>query len=92
MVCKYIQTNDARTPLTVYSGANGILASANETTIQPCEYIFPVDNFDDAINLARTFTDVVLGTLQDAQSAFATDGDAELVPLIGSVIGECVHR
>ena len=46
-----------------------------------------MDNLDDAINLARTFTDVVLGTLQDAQSAFATDGDAELVPLIGSVIG-----
>ena len=49
---------------------------------------FPVDNLDDAINLARTFTDVVLGTLQDAQNAFATDGDSELVSLIGSIIGE----
>ncbi|KAK5130641.1 hypothetical protein LTR08_001851 [Meristemomyces frigidus] len=71
-----------------FLGANGILASAGQTQIQPCEYVFPVDNFDDAINLARTFTDVVLGTLQDAQNAFATDGDAELVALIGSVIGQ----
>ncbi|KAK4544860.1 hypothetical protein LTR36_003764 [Oleoguttula mirabilis] len=69
-------------------GANGILASAGRTQIQPCEYVFPVDNFDDAIGLARTFTDVVLGTLQDAQNTFATDGDAELVALIGSVIGQ----
>ena len=71
-----------------FLGANGILSSAKQTNIQPCEYVFPVDNFDDAINLARTFTDVVLGTLQDAQNAFATDGDSELVSLIGSVIGE----
>ena len=48
-------------------GANGILASAGAKTIAPCEYVFPVDNFDDAITLAFTFTDVVLGTLQDAQ-------------------------
>lgn len=71
-----------------FLGANGILASAGQTQIQPCEYVFPVDNFDDAINLARTFTDVVLGTLQDAQNTFATDGDSELVALIGSVIGQ----
>lgn len=66
-----------------FLGANGILASAGQDQIQPCEYVFPVDNFDDAIRLASTFTDVVLGTLQDAQNNFATDGDAELVALIG---------
>jgi len=66
-----------------FLGANGILASAGQDQIQPCQYVFPVDNFDDAIRLASTFTDVVLGTLQDAQINFATDGDAELVPLIG---------
>lgn len=71
-----------------FLGANGILASAKQTQIQPCKYVFPVDNFDDALRLASTFTDVVLGTLQDAQDAFATDGDSELVALIGSVIGQ----
>ncbi|KAK5121782.1 hypothetical protein LTR85_004657 [Meristemomyces frigidus] len=71
-----------------FLGANGILASAGQTQIQPCEYVFPTACLDDAINLARTFTDVVLGTLQDAQNTFATDGDSELVALIGSVIGQ----
>lgn len=70
-----------------FLGANGILQSAGKTQIQPCEYIFPTDDFDSAIRTASTFTDVVLGTLQDAQNAFATDGDAELVPLVGSIIG-----
>jgi hypothetical protein len=69
-------------------GANGILAAAGKETVQPCEYVFPTDNFEDAINLARTFTDVVLGTLQDALNGLATNGDIEYVPLIGSVIGQ----
>jgi hypothetical protein len=47
-----------------------------------------VSTFDEAIALAATFTDVVLGTLQAASLAFATNGDAGLVPLIGSVIGQ----
>jgi len=66
-----------------FLGANGILAGAGQTKLDPCEYKFPTANFDDAIRFASTFTDVVLGTLQDAQNNFATDGDAELVPLIG---------
>jgi len=66
-----------------YLGANGILASAGHPQILPCEYVFPVNNFDFAIEVASLFTDVVLGSLQDAQNNFATDGDAELVPLIG---------
>lgn len=69
-------------------GANGILATAGQTPIQPCEYVFPSADFDSAINFARTFTDVVLGTLQDAQAGLAANGDAELIPLIGSVIGQ----
>ena len=69
-------------------GANGILTSAGATPIQPCEYIFPSADFDSAIDFARTFTDVVLGTLQDAQNGLAVNGDDELVALIGSVIGQ----
>ena len=69
-------------------GANAILASANRTTIMPCQYKFPVADFDSAIATAGLFTDVVLGTLQSAQDTFATTGDAELVPLVGSIIGQ----
>jgi hypothetical protein len=71
-------------------GANGILTTAGQTAIQPCEYKFPTDTFQTAIDFARTFTDVVLGTLQDAQVGLnANGGDgAALIPLIGSVIGQ----
>lgn len=68
--------------------ANGALAHFNEAPIQPCEYNFPVASFKDAIALASTFTDVVLGTLQDVQSLFATDGDAGLIRGVASVIGQ----
>lgn len=70
--------------------ANGVLANANQTTIQPCQYVFPVDNFDDAILLAQTFTDVVLGVLPVAQGLFAADGGDEsaLVPIVGSIIAQ----
>ncbi|KAF2164849.1 hypothetical protein M409DRAFT_67576 [Zasmidium cellare ATCC 36951] len=69
-------------------GANAILQTAGRTTIQPCEYVFPVSDFDSSIALASTFTDVVLGTLQDALNNFGTDGDDELLALIGGVIGQ----
>lgn len=67
-----------------------MLANAKQITIQPCQYNFPVNNFDDAILLAQTFTDVVLGVLPVAQGLFATDGGDEtaLVPVIGSIIGQ----
>lgn len=56
----------------------------------PCEYVFPVTTFLEAIALAQTFTDVVLGTLPGAQAAFSADGGDEspLVPLFGSVIAQ----
>lgn len=70
--------------------ANGVLANAKAETIRPCMYNFPVDNFDDAIALAETFTEVVLGVLPVAQSLFAMDGGDEsaLVPIIGSIIAQ----
>ncbi|PVH75361.1 putative sexual development protein [Cadophora sp. DSE1049] len=70
--------------------ANGVLANAKAETIQPCKYSFPVDNFDDAISLAQTFTEVVLGVLPVAQGLFAADGGDEvgLVPIVGSIIGQ----
>lgn len=68
--------------------ANGALSHFNVDPIQGCKYTFPVDNFDDAIALAGTFTDVVLGTLQDVQQIFASLNASGLVRGIGSVIGQ----
>ena len=56
--------------------------------IQPCEYAYPVSDLNSAIELASTFTDVVLGTLQDAQNVAGTNGDIGVLGPIGSVIGQ----
>jgi hypothetical protein len=56
--------------------------------IQPCEYTFPVSDFKSAIALAATFTDVVLGTLQDVVERFALGRDVDLAREIASVIGQ----
>ncbi|KAK4546072.1 hypothetical protein LTR36_002209 [Oleoguttula mirabilis] len=68
--------------------ANGAFTKFTGQTITPCEYVFPVDNFVDAIGLASTFTDVVLGTLPDIQTIFADNGDNGLIRGVGSVIGQ----
>lgn len=64
--------------------------SAGQPAIQPCEYQFPVTNFTQAVALAQTFTDIVLGTLPEAQAIFAADAGDEtpLVPLFGSVLAQ----
>ncbi|KAF1345354.1 hypothetical protein BDV97DRAFT_320739 [Delphinella strobiligena] len=71
-------------------GANAILANAKATTIQPCQYDFPVATFDDAIALAQTFTDVVLGVLPLAQTVWAEDAGQEtaLIQIFGSIIAQ----
>jgi hypothetical protein len=68
--------------------ANGALAHFGLQPIQPCEYNFPVSDFISAIGLASTFTDVVLGTLQDVASLLATDGDDGLIRGVVSVVGQ----
>jgi Ferritin-like domain len=68
--------------------ANGALAHFGVSPIQPCEYNFPVSDFTSAIALASTFTDVVLGTLQDVASLLATDGDGGVIRGIVSVVGQ----
>lgn len=68
--------------------ANDALAHFNEGPIQPCQYTFPVATVEDAIALASTFTDVVLGTLQDVVTGFGTDGDVGLIGGVASVIGQ----
>lgn len=68
--------------------AQGALKANGRAPIQPCEYIFPVDNFHDAIALASTFTDVVLGTLPDIQTDAANATDIGLIRGVGAVIGQ----
>ncbi|KAI1173237.1 sexual development protein [Nemania sp. FL0916] len=55
---------------------------------KPCTYKFPTTTLADAINLAETLTGVVLGTLQDAEQAFAKNGDDGPVRAVASVIGQ----
>lgn len=68
--------------------ANNALSHFNIEPIEPCHYTFPVDNFDAAVLLASTFTDVVLGTLQDVVERFAIAGDFGLSREVSSIIGQ----
>ncbi|KIW80142.1 hypothetical protein Z517_06757 [Fonsecaea pedrosoi CBS 271.37] len=68
--------------------ANGALAHFNAGPIQPCKYEVPVSDFKSAINLAKTFTDVVLGTLGDVQTHFGQNGDNGLIRGVAAVIGQ----
>jgi hypothetical protein len=68
--------------------AAGALKSQGLNPIQTCQYAFPTTTFADAIVLANTFTDVVMGTLQDVIVHFANAGLAANAGGIGAVIGQ----
>ena len=68
--------------------ANNALAHVGYDPIEPCQYTFPVQDFDSALVLATTFTDVVLGTLQDVVERFALGGDFALTRHVASIIGQ----
>lgn len=68
--------------------ANGVLNHFNAGPIQPCTYVAPVDNFNDAIALAAKFTDVVLGTLGDVIVKLGLNGDAKLARGVVGVVGQ----
>ena len=68
--------------------ANTALSHFGANPILPCKYSFPVEDFNSAIVLASTFTDVVLGTLQDVVDRFALGRDVGLARGIASVIGQ----
>jgi hypothetical protein len=64
------------------------LGATNNWAPSACKYNFPVADLSDAINLAETFTAVVLGALQDANVLFTNDSQPGLVQTISSVIGQ----
>ncbi|TVY24000.1 hypothetical protein LHYA1_G006933 [Lachnellula hyalina] len=68
--------------------ANNGLKANKQNPIQPCQYVFPTTNLKDAIALASKFTDIVLATLPDIQTGFATNGDNGLIRGVGAVIGQ----
>lgn len=69
-------------------GAISTLEAAGAFAPMPCQYKFPVTNFQEAINVAETFTVVVLGALQDTNVLFTKDGASSPVRLVSSVIGQ----
>jgi hypothetical protein len=68
--------------------ANGALKRAGVEPIKPCKYIFPADNFQDAIKIAATFTDVVLGTLADVSVVAGSTGDPNLIRGFSASLGQ----
>ncbi|CZT44628.1 related to sexual development protein (LsdA) [Rhynchosporium secalis] len=68
--------------------ANGALSNFKTSPIQPCQYQFPTTTYEGAIELASTFTDLVMGTLQDVSFLLGTDGDSALIRTITSVVGQ----
>jgi hypothetical protein len=57
--------------------------------LKPCQYTFPTKDFNSAIGLAATFTDVVLGTLQDVATNFASNPNTTgVVRGIAATIGQ----
>ncbi|QDS70671.1 hypothetical protein FKW77_001237 [Venturia effusa] len=68
--------------------AEGALKHFGQQPILPCKYVFSTTNFQDAIALAATFTDLVLGTLQDVIELFANANDNALTRGVASVIGQ----
>lgn len=80
-------TGEKQEELHAISANNGLVHFDIEP-VQPCAYYFPVDDFDSAIALAATFTDLVLGTLQDVIERFALGRDVDLAREIAAVIGQ----
>jgi len=68
--------------------ANGALSHFGVAPVQPCKYTFPVQDFKSAVVLASTFTDLVLGTLQEVVERFAMGQNFNLARQISSVIGQ----
>lgn len=80
----------AQEQLHAINANNALQKIANVSAISPCEYTFPVTKLDDAIALAQTFTDVVLGTLQDVATIFGANGgeNVKFIRGVAATIGQ----
>ncbi|APA10094.1 hypothetical protein SS1G_07526 [Sclerotinia sclerotiorum 1980 UF-70] len=67
-----------------------IVRFTNDTNaiIQPCTYNFAATNFQEAIATASLFTDVVMGTLGDIQTVFATNDDSGFIRGVAATLGQ----
>jgi hypothetical protein len=68
--------------------ANNALKNFGAEPIQPCKYDFSVVHLEDAIAVAKTFTDLVMGTLQDVAQNMAIKGDPGLIRGVLSSLGQ----
>ncbi|CAK7200344.1 hypothetical protein SEUCBS139899_003036 [Sporothrix eucalyptigena] len=68
--------------------AANVISHFGGTVPTPCTYKFPTSDLISALNLAETFTALVLGTLQDASQGLSTNGDHGPVRAVASVIGQ----
>lgn len=78
----------AQEELHVLNAENALNKFNGGKTIAPCTYNFPVEDFETAIFVATLFTDVVLGTLPDIQTHFATANDPGFIRGVGSVLAQ----
>lgn len=83
-----LTTIQAQEQLHALNANNGLRNVARVSPILPCEYRFPSTSLQQAIWIAQTFTDVVLGTLQDVLSVYATQGDTGFVRGQASSLGQ----
>jgi hypothetical protein len=68
--------------------ANKALKNFGADPIKPCKYEFPVLHLEEAIAVAKTFTDLVMGTLQDVAQNMAINGDAGFIRGVLASLGQ----
>jgi hypothetical protein len=68
--------------------ANKALANFGADPIQPCKYDFSVLHLEEAVALAKTFTDLVMGTLQEVAQNMAIKGDPGLIRGVLASLGQ----
>ncbi|CAJ2512500.1 Uu.00g055150.m01.CDS01 [Anthostomella pinea] len=87
-IVEILKTVKAQEELHALTATNTLKHFNASLVPEPCTYKFPTTSLEEAIDLASTFTDLVLGTLQDASQSFAKNGDDGPVRAIASVIGQ----
>jgi hypothetical protein len=71
-----------------YLIASKLLSNAGHVSIRPCQYLFPTNCLNDALRLAATLSDLVIGTLQDVIEVFAIHGDHAITRTMAAILGE----